>query len=415
LGSDEKTSERDEAFGVRDIKPVILIGPALDDPTESVSAVNRSFVIGLSHRYQFVPTGARRRYGATRQSRFNSWNLYYLLKDAGLWAQKLLRYRPAIAHYAISSGWALEKSLFLLWIARAMGVRTVGHLHSGGFVAHWETLKSSRRRFAFAVLRRLDAIIVLSEGWRNVLAERVGIPKARIFVVNNPIDPDFEDTVISLPTGRAENVFLSLGVMGRDKGVFDIVEAVSLLRERTDREFQVRLVGPEREPKMRTIVTNRVEARSLETFIGIHGSVRGREKIAHFRHASIFLLPSYYENFPLVLLEAAAAGQAIITTPVGATPEFFVDGNSAIFVKPGDVNGLAKAMQRLLDDPAERGRLAAGAREVFLGQLTRTGILSSLDHIYQHVLGLPRNRSVYIAPTELTRPSSKAGITADIK
>ena len=75
------------------------------------------------------------------------------------------------------------------------------------------------------------------------------------------------------------------------------------------------------------------------------------------------LLPSYIENFPLVVLEAAAAGQAIITTPVGAVPEFFEDGVSALFVDPGNPQQIANAIMRLLRNPGERRRLDHEARQ----------------------------------------------------
>jgi glycosyltransferase involved in cell wall biosynthesis len=99
------------------------------------------------------------------------------------------------------------------------------------------------------------------------------------------------------------------------------------------------------------------------------------------------VLPSYYENFPLVLLEAAAAGLAIITTPVGATPEFFEDGVSALFVSPGDTKGLAEAIVSMIEDPERRMQLANEARKTFRARLGREKIMAALEEVYDQVAG----------------------------
>jgi glycosyltransferase involved in cell wall biosynthesis len=372
--------------GMSEARPVVLIGPVSNDPAESVSAVNRNFIRGLSSHYKFVECTADRSHGATRQSRLTLWNFYYLFRQLALWLWQILR-RPAIAHYAVSSGWALEKSLAFLWLANVFRIRTVGHLHSGGFIDYWKNLTGIRRRMAARVFGQIDAVVVLSEGWKRLIRDTLHLPDEKIFVVNNPIDQEFEDAALRWPLSRSRNTFLSLGVMGRDKGVLDVLQAVRLVSGR--QTFSVQLAGPEREPQIREHVIQQIKAHSLEKVIRVRPSVWGGEKVSLFHDSSVFLLPSYYENFPLVLLEAAAAGHAIVTTPVGAIPEFFVDGESAIFVEPGNVRDLAAAMNRLLENDEERLRLAVGARDVFVRKLRRPQIMASLSEVYRSVLKMP--------------------------
>lgn len=368
--------------------PVILIGPMCEDPAESVSAVNRAFVDGLKDRFTFVCSGCNRRYGGTRQSKLNLWNLYYLLKHLFIWSAKLLQYRPQIAHYAISSGTAMEKGFLMLGLARICGARTVGHLHSGGFIDHWNQLSRMRRHFASKQLAKLDGFIVLSEAWRELIEQHIGIAREKLFVVNNPIASNFEDAAISMPFWRPGNRLLSLGTMGRDKGVFELVAACAVVAKET-RDFMLDIVGPEREPGIRDQVSLQVMNLGLTSVVRLQGSVHGSAKLDLFRETSIFVLPSHFENFPLVVLEAAAAGQAIIVTRVGAVPEFFEDGISAIFVDIGNEAQLADAITRLVGNTDERLSLAAGAREAFQRRLSRAGILKSLLGVYEDVLCLP--------------------------
>lgn len=366
--------------------PVVLIGPMADDPAESVSAVNRALIAGLNENYRFIPSRTNRRFGSTAQSKLNTWNLFYLAKHGLTWIFNLVWHRPQVAHYAINAGSALWKGLLFLRIARWFGAKTVGHLHSGGFIAFWQKLPAKKRHVALAQFERLDAFVVLSESWRQSVRQAVGVSDAKLHVVNNPIDAEFEAAALKMPLDRLASEVISMGVMARDKGVLNLVSAAGMLKSR-GHEPRIHLVGPEREPGILDQVHDAAKREGLLDSIRTPGLVRGRAKTDLFAQTSISVLASYYENFPLVLLEAAAAGHAIITTPVGAVPEFFTDGESAIFVEPGNVKQLAEAMDRLVSHPDERRRLALGAREMFTRNLSRAAILGSLHDLYMRLLG----------------------------
>ena len=113
---------------------------------------------------------------------------------------------------------------------------------------------------------------------------------------------------------------------------------------------------------MRKKLEEMVRELRLDT-VTIEAPVAGAEKVALFRECGIFVLPSFRENFPLGVLEAAV-GAAMVVTPVGATPEFFTDGESALFIPPGDVNLLAAAIRRVVESEEVRIRLGTGARGV---------------------------------------------------
>jgi glycosyltransferase involved in cell wall biosynthesis len=75
----------------------------------------------------------------------------------------------------------------------------------------------------------------------------------------------------------------------------------------------------------------------------------------------VFVLQSLQENFPLVLLEAMAAGCAIVTTDATGCAE--VVGDAAVRVPPGDVGALAQALRRLLSDDEQVHHLGRAARQ----------------------------------------------------
>jgi glycosyltransferase involved in cell wall biosynthesis len=80
-----------------------------------------------------------------------------------------------------------------------------------------------------------------------------------------------------------------------------------------------------------------------------------------YGHADAFVLPSYFEGYGMALAEALAHGLPVVSTTAGAIPDT-VPGNAGVLVPPGDALALRTALAALLDDPALRARLAAGAR-----------------------------------------------------
>jgi glycosyltransferase involved in cell wall biosynthesis len=369
------------------VRPKVLIGPMSSDPTESVSCVNAAFVKGLEDQYDFLPLDATRRYGNTRQTMVNAMNLFYFAQQLLRWVIQLCRHRPQLSHYAISSGCAMEKGLVFMKVARLAGVKTLGHIHAGDFIEHWQSLGPWRKRFALREFSRLDGLVLASQWWCEQVRKYLPLPPDRFFVVHNPIDISFEQLALQMPIERPGNTVLSLGVMERAKGVFDILTAAKSLTREV--EFHLQLVGAEREPNVLNNIREQIAAHSLAEVVQVKPAVSNAEKIELFRNASILLLPSYFENMPLVLVEAAAAGLAIVTTPVGAVPEFLQHGVSAFFVEPGHPEQIAQALLRLLRHPEERRRLGLAAREAYLKHLASSRSLASLDRVYRRVLCAP--------------------------
>jgi glycosyltransferase involved in cell wall biosynthesis len=99
---------------------------------------------------------------------------------------------------------------------------------------------------------------------------------------------------------------------------------------------------------------------------------------------AIFVLPSSAENFPVSLLEAMAAGMAIVTTADTGCAE--VVGDAALLVPSGDVPALGAALDRLIGDPALRARLGARARRHFERAFTWTTVAATHERLYRQVL-----------------------------
>lgn len=105
-----------------------------------------------------------------------------------------------------------------------------------------------------------------------------------------------------------------------------------------------------------------------------------------YRAHSVFLLPSYFEGQPLVMMEAAAFGLAIVTTPVCGMLDFIQHNINGLFVPVGDSSAIQAAVSRLLDNPDEARALGTAARRE-VERHTWQASASNLAKVYKGLVG----------------------------
>ena len=100
----------------------------------------------------------------------------------------------------------------------------------------------------------------------------------------------------------------------------------------------------------------------------------------------VFVLPSRFEGFPLVLLEAMLAGLPVVATDVGSVAEAVQDGETGLLVPPDDVQALNEALHTLLDDPDLRRKLGDAGRARAL-EFSPARMAREFEALYAEVLG----------------------------
>ncbi len=100
----------------------------------------------------------------------------------------------------------------------------------------------------------------------------------------------------------------------------------------------------------------------------------------------IFALPSVTEGLSIALLEACATGLGVVATRVGGNPEIVHDGQTGLLVPVDDGEALCAALQRLLDDPALRARLGAGASEWVNAHASIDALCRTYDDFYRRAM-----------------------------
>lgn len=195
-------------------------------------------------------------------------------------------------------------------------------------------------------VRSIDTIACPSRFLEELLLQRERA--ARTVTIPNGFDLDkFVAT-----KSRTGSILIVTRMLER-KGVQDVLRALA----GTDLGFELHIVGTG--PYLNAL---KELARQLKVDARFHGWLDNDsdELKALFETSSVFILPSHAENFPLVLLEAMAAGMAIVTT--GQTGCREVVGDAALLVPAGDETAIRGALQQLVSDTGLRERLGRDAR-----------------------------------------------------
>jgi glycosyltransferase involved in cell wall biosynthesis len=166
------------------------------------------------------------------------------------------------------------------------------------------------------------------------------------------------------------------------KGHGEVLEAAAALR-RDGKRFALLFVG--RECDATGTLRRQVERLELENvvFAGSRGDIPEM-----LRLMDVFVSASHEEGLSNSILEAMAAGRAIVTTNVGGSVEQIEDGVTGIVVPPRSPVALAAAVGRLLDDRALRERLGGAAREETVRRFSIPAMLASVESVYRRILGV---------------------------
>jgi MMP alpha-(1->4)-mannosyltransferase len=232
----------------------------------------------------------------------------------------------------------------------------------------WRRL-SLRRWYGFTRMqrrtaRRLTNVLTVSKSSRDHIVQHLGVHPDRIRVVPIGTDTDLFSPDPATPTVPGRIVTTASADVPL-KGLRCLVEAVAKVR--TERPAELVVVGSARPDGPVATLIERYGLRCVR----FTGRLSTDALVHTLRSAEMVVVPSLFEGFSLPLVEAMACGIPVVATHAGALPEVAgPDGVAARLVPPGDPQAMAAVIGELLDDPAQRIRLAAAGRDRVLRNFT---------------------------------------------
>jgi alpha-maltose-1-phosphate synthase len=243
-----------------------------------------------------------------------------------------------------------------------------------------------------------DAVIAVSHGVRqDVLNCYPAVNPDRIHVIHNGIDPEIyrpqpsPETLTRFGIDPSRPFVLFNGRITRQKGLPLLLAAVLKL----DRRYQVVIVASSPDtPEIAAEVAALAGRVSAErgNLTWIDHFISREDLIDLHSHAAVFVCPSIYEPFGLVILEAMACETPVVASRVGGIPEIVVEGETGYLVDfdPADVEGftsaLADRMEKLLSDPTMAAGMGKAGRERALLHFGWPAIASKTVELYDKLL-----------------------------
>jgi len=273
-------------------------------------------------------------------------------------------WRPDVLH---AHDWLVaHPSIALAEVAAAPLVATV-HATEAGRHGGWLTLPLNQQIHSVEwwLANSADEVITCSRAMREEAASLFDLDPGRITVLHNGIEPrGWTVPPARVAAARARYaagsapLLLFFGRLEWEKGVQDLIAGLRPIRA-AHPGTRVVVAGRGRMAEQLVALARRLRVRRAVHFAG---HLPDTELAALLAAADAAVLPSRYEPFGIVALEAAAAGAPLVASAAGGLAEVVVPGETGLAFEPGDVDGLVRAVCEVLADPAAAVARSRAAR-----------------------------------------------------
>ena len=291
------------------------------------------------------------------------------------------------SHYWLS-GW-VGNLLARRWdIPHVTMFHTLGRLKNHALADQEET--ETRIRVEEHVVASADRIIASSEHERQALVEQYRARRERVSVINGGVDlrlfrpGDRLAARASLGLDPSDEIVLFVGRMDRVKGLDVLLRAVAMLKHRA----RLKLVVVGGSAQDAELSRYRALSAQLDLHVQFPGATLQDDLPRYYNAADLLAVPSHYESFGLVAVEALACGTPVIASMVGGLPTVVRDEENGLLVPCRQPEAFAERIERVLDDPSLRAKLAANARpSVF--RYSWEAVADRVATLYQEVVPVP--------------------------
>lgn len=253
------------------------------------------------------------------------------------------------------------------------------------------------QKFILLVFNLIDTLIVEAEVLKKQFLELFKDLKLQIVYNGIPVDQFVRPKVHNIHlTQKHTNHILFVGYISKAKGAFDLMKAIPLVTARfpnTHIYFVGELLQQERNlihiDKESDLFSERekiVNNLCIDKFITITKTEQLKKLKEYYWKSDIFVLPSYSEGFPFVVLEAMAAGLPLIVTKVGALDEVLTENVNAFFVKTGEPDEIAEKIIFLFENEDIRRSIGRRNYELVKRNYNLKNFKNSMERVWDTVL-----------------------------
>ncbi len=293
---------------------------------------------------------------------------------------KLSFSRPLLVHVHGSKEASFYRKMFFMVLAKVWRKKIIFHCHSGKFDQFYFGEKDWQKTLIRRVLSLSARVVILSPHWALFFSQLV--PSSKLKVLENAVPLNLYQSMRAEFPKALEPTILFAGLLTKNKGIFDLIAIVPELVKKIP-SLKVLLAGTGDVPRIKAIL----QSSHIEGSVQLLGWVDPQQLIELYSQSHLFVLPSYYEGLPMVLLEAMACGLPIVGTRVGGIPELIEEGENGILIHPGDRDALLNSLVWLLNDPILREHMALKNVQKIKEKYDIPMYIQKLKNLYRDILG----------------------------
>lgn len=282
-------------------------------------------------------------------------------------------------HICTSASISLIKDIAILRLAKKNNIRTIVHFHFGRIPTIYKSYNWERVLMNY-VMKIADEIIVMDNSSYLTLKNK-GF--SNVHNIPNPLSLETEALIESNCNKicRQRNKIVFVGQLLVTKGVFELINAVKYIH---NHNITIKMIGVCPNKDIMNEIEN-IAGNDYKNWLFITGAIPYESVIKEMLSANVFVLPTYTEGFPNVIIESMACGCPIVTCPVGAIPEMLnINGNEpcGICVPPKDTEALKNAIINMLENPQQASVMGKNARDRVLSEYSIRSVWGKLCCIW---------------------------------
>ncbi len=274
-----------------------------------------------------------------------------------------------IVHMHPSENIGFYRYIPFIILSKIFRKRIILHIHGCKFDEFYNEKNMVNRKIILSVLEKADKIITLSKSWDDFLKslglENTAIIKNTVYVPGHNL------------YNEKSNGITFLGFIEKRKGIYDLVDAL--------KDLQIDYILNVGGSGENDLLLNKITQNGLNKKVVMHGWIGTDQKNKLLADSRLFILPSYNEGLPMVVLEAMSYGIPIISTPVGGIPEL-VNPENGILISPGNVEELEKAIKELWEDKDRRCNMSKKNYNLINKEYSMTATFDRLNSIYRELM-----------------------------
>lgn len=351
--------------------------PPIHGPSVIGNYIYESMAINQSFSCKFVNQNTSK---TTNQvGKFRLYKIWFNLKNLSRVLFYLIWFNPNLCYLSLNAtGPGFYKDIMIVLIINLFRKKKVYHFHNKG-------------------------VSSFQDKWPNHLLYRFVLKNSEVILLSKELFPDIqkyvpEENVHYCPNGIAENEaigetkdiskqkveLLFFSNLIKSKGVFILLEACVLLKGK-QLPFHCIYAGEEGDISANQL-REKIREMRLDKEVSYVGRKLGKEKEKKFQEADVFILPTYFDCFPLVILEAMRHSLPVISTFEGGIPEIVDEGLTGFLVSQKNPFELAERLELLIKNPTLREKIGKAGRAKYEKEYTLEAFERRIIKILQQII-----------------------------